>query len=38
MLIKIHPFILIKLTPFTQEKKIDTVNQLLFACDKFLQG
>lgn len=41
MLIKIHPFIwlkFVKLTPFTQEKKIDTVNQLLFACDKFLQG
>lgn len=41
MLIKIHPFIwlkFVKLTPFTQEKKIDNVNQLLFACDKFLQG
>lgn len=37
MLIKIHPFIwlkFVKLTPFTQEKKIDTVNQLLFTCDK----
>lgn len=38
MQIKIHPFILIKLAPFTQEKKIDTVNQLLFPCEKFLQG